>query len=260
MNRETEIKIARSLTAENPELIPHLPYLLQDLWELGTPPDDIANLIKKYIPDPQSLRILDLACGKGAIGIPLAKQLGCTIKMVDIFPEFIDFARQKAKESNVDSQCEFLIEDINETVKRERNWDCTMLLAVGDVLGDTKETMQKLRETVRPKGYIIIEESCIDEENAAEIRCEYNYPTHSEWLEAIESAGLKLIGKWEDNPDWLSSQNVYCNNAIARRAQELSVQFPQQAELFREYVISQQNESYDVENTVEGASYLLQRI
>jgi len=28
-------KLAKSLTAETTELIPYLPYLLQDLWELG---------------------------------------------------------------------------------------------------------------------------------------------------------------------------------------------------------------------------------
>jgi hypothetical protein len=29
-----EEKLAKSLTAESTELIPYLPYLLQDLWEL----------------------------------------------------------------------------------------------------------------------------------------------------------------------------------------------------------------------------------
>ena len=32
----TEKKLAQSLTAESVELIPYLPYLLQDLWELLT--------------------------------------------------------------------------------------------------------------------------------------------------------------------------------------------------------------------------------
>ena len=30
-----EEKLARSLTADSTQLIPYLPYLLQDLWELG---------------------------------------------------------------------------------------------------------------------------------------------------------------------------------------------------------------------------------
>ena len=35
MTKETEEKLARSLSAETTELLPFLPYLLQDLWALG---------------------------------------------------------------------------------------------------------------------------------------------------------------------------------------------------------------------------------
>ncbi|WP_207706943.1 hypothetical protein [Alkalibaculum sporogenes] len=42
-----EEKLAKSLTAESTELIPYLPYLLQDLWELGSSPKDIINMIQK---------------------------------------------------------------------------------------------------------------------------------------------------------------------------------------------------------------------
>lgn len=38
-----EEKLAKSLTAESTELIPYLPYLLQDLWELGSSPKDIIE-------------------------------------------------------------------------------------------------------------------------------------------------------------------------------------------------------------------------
>jgi len=38
-----EEKLAKSLTAESVELIPYLPYLLQDLWELGSSPPDMEH-------------------------------------------------------------------------------------------------------------------------------------------------------------------------------------------------------------------------
>jgi hypothetical protein len=38
-------KLARSLTAESIELIPYLPHLLQDLWELGSSPKDMLEMI-----------------------------------------------------------------------------------------------------------------------------------------------------------------------------------------------------------------------
>ena len=42
---DVEEKLAKSLTAESVELIPYLPYLLQDLWELGSSPKDMIHLI-----------------------------------------------------------------------------------------------------------------------------------------------------------------------------------------------------------------------
>ena len=43
--RTVEEKLAKSLTAETIELIPHLPYLLQDLWEMGSSPKEMLDMI-----------------------------------------------------------------------------------------------------------------------------------------------------------------------------------------------------------------------
>ena len=63
---DVEEKLAKSLTAESVELIPYLPYLLQDLWELGSSPKDMVHLISKNIITSEKTKVLDLACGKGA--------------------------------------------------------------------------------------------------------------------------------------------------------------------------------------------------
>lgn len=64
-----EEKLVKSLTAEYAELIPYLPYLLQDLWELGTSPKAIIDMIQKHIKVSEKTKVLDLACGKGAASI-----------------------------------------------------------------------------------------------------------------------------------------------------------------------------------------------
>jgi hypothetical protein len=72
MHKETEEKLAKALTAETTELIPFLPYLLQDLWELGSNPRDIIKLIKKHITISENTVFLELACGKGACAVKIA--------------------------------------------------------------------------------------------------------------------------------------------------------------------------------------------
>ncbi|MDU1905832.1 MAG: methyltransferase domain-containing protein [Dysgonomonas sp.] len=260
MDKITEQKLARSLTTENTDLIPFLPYLLQDLWELGTPVKDILHLIGKHIVESSQLKILDLACGKGAVGISLAKEFGCQVKMIDIIPEFVNFAHQKAQELGVDSLCTFQIEDIQKSVISERGWDCVMLLAIGNVLGNIQETMIKLSSTISKNGYIIIEDSYISDDQKNNILCDYDYPSYDEWARAFDLAGLKIVEEMNESFDDIVSTNDLSNLHIAKRAQELSVKYPEKTDMFLEYVKSQLDESHDIENTVQSPIWLLQKV
>lgn len=101
--KTVETKLAESLSSSSTELIPFLPYLLQDLFELGSSPMDMLNIIQTCIPHPHSLKVLDLACGKGAVSIGLAKALKCQIKGIDLMPDFIEAAMKTAIKEQVDA-------------------------------------------------------------------------------------------------------------------------------------------------------------
>ena len=60
----------------------------------------MASLICKYIDLSDKTRILDLACGKGAVAVEVAQKLNVRVKGIDLMPEFIEVARQKAIENN----------------------------------------------------------------------------------------------------------------------------------------------------------------
>jgi 2-polyprenyl-3-methyl-5-hydroxy-6-metoxy-1,4-benzoquinol methylase len=154
-----EEKLAKSLTAESIELIPYLPYLLQDLWELGSSPKDMLDLITRHLRVSKQTKVLDLACGKGAVSIHLARRLGCLVKGIDIIPEFIGFAINKAQEFGVEELCEFKVGDITESVKTEKDYDIVIYGAVGNVLGNWEETITLLKNTVKKGGYIIIDDA-----------------------------------------------------------------------------------------------------
>lgn len=139
--RNVEENLAKSLTADSVELIPYIPYLLQDLWELGSSPEDILHLILSNTLLTKETKVLDLACGKGAVSIYLARKLGCKVKGIDIIPEFIAYANEKAKEFNVESLCEFEVGDITECIKIENDYDIVIYGAVGNVLGSWEETL-----------------------------------------------------------------------------------------------------------------------
>lgn len=74
--------VADSLQVEK-RLLPHLPYLLQDLWALGCAVDRIIDLVGSLGLAAGS-RALDLGCGKGAVAVRLASELGLEVVGIDL--------------------------------------------------------------------------------------------------------------------------------------------------------------------------------
>ena len=259
ITQETKEKLAQSLSWETTELLPYLPYLLQDFWELGSDPVVMVNLINKYVEITDKTKILDLACGKGAVSVKVASELRVKVKGIDLMPEFIEYALQKAKEYHVDDLCEFLVDDINETVKTEKDYDCVVFGAAGmDVLGGVSEALSKLKVTVKPGGYILIEEGYIPNEGKRE-DIKYNasayYPLQY-WMDSFEEVGLALIetssGHSEGNLD-----DDLGLEAITLRANELIAKHPDKKTLFEGYVRNQRNEYEDIDSSLECVTWVL---
>lgn len=249
-----EEKLAKSLTAETTELIAYLPYLLQDLWELGSSPRDIEELILQHIRVSGKTKVLDLACGKGPVSVHLAKVFGCTVKGIDIIPEFITYAKKKAEEYSVEKLCEFSVGDINQSVLSERDYDIVILGAVGDVLGNSSETVLKLKGTVKQGGYIFIDDAYSADGSGG------RYPSRDQWLQVFNKAGVKLVAEKVVDENELVDINRSNQDCIIKRANELKAIYPEKAEMFEGYIQSQQAECDELESEITGATWLLQVI
>jgi SAM-dependent methyltransferase len=261
ISKETEEKLARSLTYETTDVLPFLPYLLQDFWELGSEPDEIADLINKYVNISGDTRVLDLACGKGAVSVKIAQKLRVKVRGIDLIPEFIEYAGKMAKEFCVNDLCEFLNDDINEAVKTEKDYDCVIYGAVGaDVLGGPVATLNKLKAVVKPGGHIIIHEAFITEEGKREgVRyCKDVFITEQQWIALFKKAGLELAetssGDGSGNLDSSSAME-----AITMRANELTERYPDKKAIFDGYIRSQQNEYDDIDDSLVGATWILRK-
>ena len=258
MTRETEEKLARSLTAETTELIPFLPYLLQDFWALGSDPDNVAGLVKKHVGLSENTKILDLACGKGAVSVKIAQTLQVKVKGIDIMPAFTEVAEQKAREHNINDLCEFVVGDINEAVKNEKDYDGVIFAAAGNLLGGPAETLNKLKSTIKQGGHILIDADYIPD-NGKQEDVKYNacrYFTEKQWAGLIEEAGLELIETVSgDSPDGDSGMAL-----ITARANELIEKYPDKKDMFMGYLSSQQNEYIDIKNSLVCVTLVLKKL
>ncbi len=246
-----EDKLARSLSSGAAEIIPYLPYLLRDLWELGSSPRDMLEMLKAHTQVSPSAKVLDLACGKGAVSILLAKELACRVRGIDLMPEFIAEAEQKAREWGVCDLCTFLEGDIIQAVESERDHDIVILGAVGDVLGDPGQTLALLTKTVKGGGYILIDDG-YGNDPGNEV-----YHTRAQWLRFIAKAGVELISEKPVGKEDLASINREQLTHIINRAEELKTLHPEKVSLFDGYIESQQAECIELENEITGVTLLL---
>jgi len=257
-------KLAGSLTANTTELLLFLPYLLQDLWELGTSPRIVVDLIGKHEEYPANAlerrHYLDLCCGKGAVSVKVAKAFGARVTGIDITPEFIGVARRKAEEHGVAALCTFTVADANVAVREERGYDGVIFGAVGDVLGSWEDTVRLLRETVCEGGIIIIDDAYVDDTDV-KVRLQ-EYATRTQWLDIFERSGLRLLAEVAG-----AVINAECdaNNRaglekMSIRAAELSALHPEKKALFEEFMASQTDEVQDLESTLTGAVWMLRKL
>ncbi|MFD2305085.1 class I SAM-dependent methyltransferase [Enterococcus termitis] len=258
MNKETEKKLAASLTSETTELLPFIPYILQDFWELGSSPQDIVHLIKKHMALSDDSKFLDLACGKGAVSIEIAEKLNKAVMGVDLITEFIEEANAKTKELQVDSLCKFVVGDVNEFIHSESDYDAVIFGAAADILGSPEETLKKLQRTVKEDGYVIIDEAYVSnvELNNQVNYHNYDYLTRLEWLDLFEKNNLELIEELEGSDDVDYEQE---KQYLIDRSNELIQKYPEKKKLFDGYLRSQLAEYDDLDQHIIAVTWILQR-
>lgn len=232
--------VVRVMGGNDPELFPFLPYILQDLWELGSDPDTIITLIRRYFSGYGKLSVLDLGCGKGAVSIKTARELGCRCHGIDAIADFIRFAKDTATQYGVDRLCVFEVGDIRERVKQLPKYDVIILGATGPVLGDYDNTLTAISKCLNHSGMIIIDDAYI------ESRSTFSHPLilrFDQISQQINAAGMRLMETVPiSGEDIRTSEHLILDN-LKRRCHELIRKHPEKKKLFEDYIKNQERET-----------------
>jgi cyclopropane fatty-acyl-phospholipid synthase-like methyltransferase len=252
-----EESVVIAMDGTDKELFPFLPYILQDVWEIGADPEAIIKLITKYCNHIPELKILDLGCGKGAVSVKLSQKFGCTCYGIDAIPEFVEFARQKASEFNVNHLCTFETGDIREKVKNLSGYDVVILGAIGPVFGDYFLTLSTLEKCVTENGIFIIDDGYINDDS------DFSHPLmykKSDILQQLEKAGMYLVENDVMDRDDIKDSDDYIFENLRRRCFELIEKFPDKQNLFLSYIKKQEVENDVLENKVIGTTFVIKKI
>ena len=239
-------------------LLPYLPYILQDFWEIGSNPETMIELIKKHFTAEISPKVLDLGCGKGAVSVKVAKHLNCECHGIDAIPEFISFAQSKSEEYGVGNLCRFEVDDIREKIKTLEKYDVIILGAIGQVLGNYLETLAILDNNLNEDGIIIIDDGYIEDHG--------NF-THdqilkkSDLLKQISNAGMYLADEIvaAGEHDISATYDTEYENLL-KRCEELCKKHPDKAELFKAYSNQQKKEYDNLKNRIVCSTMVIKKV
>lgn len=257
MSENQKIQVAKGFDA-TPELIPFIPYLLQDLFELGSSPKIIIEILKS-LELSQKSKLLDIACGKGAVSIQIAKLLGFNCLGIDLFKPFVEIANAKAIAMNVDNLCTFEVGDAVEAVQTMRGFDIVVLASAESVLGQIRETIKLMRECIHENGYIIFDGAYLISDSKLDNTDYLTIENYEDTIKQLTSSGDKIIREVTIPSEEVIQINRDYTDAIRVRANELSIRYPEKKDLFLSYVAKQMNECSIIENDIVGCTWCLKK-
>ena len=243
----------------HPDILPYLPQLLTDMWALGSSPEKIVEMIRPLKLSEDSTRVLDLGCGKGAVGIQLAKHFGFKVVGVDACEPFLAEARIKAAEHSVESRCEFIRADIRDFVKTARDYDIVVLASLGGIFGGYNHTVNILRNTLRPGGYLIIDDGFLKGDRPLSRSGYTYYLPYNQAIENLTARGDELITEVILTYEQNSAIDREYINALKKRSTPLLKKNPELKQLINKYIKNQEIECDVIENNLTGAIWLIQK-
>ncbi len=267
-NKSVEESIITALDGEDVKIIKYLPYILQDFWDIGTPPEDIIEIIKKHKNNYAELTLLDLGSGKGAVSVNAASVLKCKCFGIDAMEDFVAFANNKAQEFSVSGICTFETNDIRGRLKTLGKYDIIVLGAIGTVFGDYYSTLKQIEPHLNNDGIIIINDAYIEDDRAVHDGGDTdNYPNVFKKIELLgqaESAGMELVDIIaDDDPaqsDELDEEFKKELNNLKKRCAELSEKYPEDKNIFSRFIEKQTREYEILTSEIVPAIFVFKRI
>ena len=140
---------------------------------------------------------LDLACGKGELLCRFAQAYATTGLGVDTYPPFIEIARARAAEFGVAAGVRFEVGDAAEFDAGREPFDIVSCIGATWIGGGLRGTLDLLRRSLHPGGWVLVGEVFWAEEPPADVRAAEEHSqrffdlagTHAE----VERAGFELV-------------------------------------------------------------------
>ena len=257
MKSESKKTIAASLETEE-TLLPYMPYLLQDLWGLGSSVEQIVQIFESLTFPSNKITVLDLGCGKGAVSVNLAAKWGFNVTGVDAMPEFIDDAIKYSQKYKVENKCNFVVDDILSFTKKNHNFDAVILASLGGIFGSNNKTIKVLRKQIKTCGIMIIDDGYLKNKSHSNRKGYELYHDYETTKNELISSGDKIIEE-VSTTEFSKILNDEYLRAISKRYKELCEKYPKIKDCLSQYINQQKEECEFLNSELEGIIWVIQK-
>jgi ubiquinone/menaquinone biosynthesis C-methylase UbiE len=142
--------------------------------------------------------VLDVGCGVGLTPSYLARNYGCRVMGVDIFPGMIERSKEQAQRDQVEDRVEFRVADAQELPFEDDLFDAVIVESVNVFVPDMPRAFEEYARVTKPGGYVGMNESTWLEPPAQDAvdymaKIGARLLTAEEWEALLVGAGLQDV-------------------------------------------------------------------
>lgn len=158
MNPKEAYEILAGRLGVSRELVPFLAETALDQTIINPILPETVRELGRLLDLRPGRRILDLACGKGGVSLPLVNTYKVNLVGVDLMPDFIREAWSRAEYTGLYNLCNFKMADAAEFAAGTKDqWDAVLILgALTIIWQDMDQGLDAAKPLVRPGGHLVI--------------------------------------------------------------------------------------------------------
>lgn len=190
------------------------------------PGDDASTLraLEMCAELPAQPDVLDVGCGPGMQTLALAQATGGEVTAVDVFEQFLEELRDRARQAGLHERIRTLCGDMKELSFDDESFDLIWSEGAAYIMGITK-AFQAWKRFLRPGGYVAITEASWQVPDVrAEVRTffESEYPDITDVegnLARIRACGYEIVGHFTlpDASWWTHYYSPLAANLVTMR-------------------------------------------
>jgi len=235
-------------------LTPFIEELFAPISALGSSPRVIAGMLGRAGVGRGS-RVLDLACGKGAVAVEIAARLGCRVMGIDACAGFIDAAKRLAAAHSVEERCVFRVGDVRNS-HPGRRVDVAMMIG----LDPFDSAAASLRRHVGGGGLYVLDD-CVrmwNLERSKKLGIE-DVPTRGAAQAYFESLGDEVVSCHVPPPSRVRRRNKVLYRRLSESAASLGEQRPRLKGELRAFLDGLRKANKLLEGPLRGTVWLVRR-